>query len=357
MRRQPLPRPELVELARRVSRGELRLIYVLGVPRANTTVLCRLLGRRVHGAVYEPALPNSAFPSTAYGVKILAAADLVRRQLPAGETAVLAVKDMSALMRPAERDFVLDHSAHVVFAIREPVAQHDSYARQMLMEFSAGNRLRAFLAAPWETTMYGLHFGKRLVAYRRLARERLGVDWQVFRRATSAGANIEFWQELSAHFAMALTRLPVHRISVIDAGLSRLEPEAAEAELDAIAGPHMPGTRVERPVDYAGHTMMKSASPWAGEAMRAERMLAASPAPRAASPYKDFDSFLPKIAGSLYPIYLDLFFHPTHRLRSRFGSAPANGLSSDEGQVLHRLVSSQRAEALSLARESGRIAA
>lgn len=357
MRRQPLPRPELAELARQVRMGELRLIYVLGVPRANTTVLCRLIGRRLHGAVYEPALPNSAFPSSAYGAKILAAADLVRRQLPVGETAVLAVKDMSALMRPAERNFVLDHAAHLVFAIREPAAQHDSYARQMLMEFSAGNRLRAFLAAPWETTMYGLHFGRRLAAYRRLARERLGVGWQAFRRATAAGANIEFWQELSAHFTMALARVPAHRISVVDAGLSRLKPEAAEAELDSIAGPHLPDTRVEQPVDYAGHTMMKSASPWAGEAMRAERILAAAPGPRAASPYEDFDSFLPRVAGSLYPIYLDLFFHPTHRLRGRFGSAPVSDWSSDEGEVLRRLVSSQRTEALLLARESGRIAA
>lgn len=352
-----MARADLNELSRRIRQGELRLVYVLGVPRANTTVLCRLIGRRLHGAVYEPALPNSAFPGSAYGAKILAAANLVRAQLPAGDVAVLAVKDMSALMRPVERTFVLEHAEHLVFAIREPVAQHDSYARQMLVEFSAGNRLRAFVTAPWETTMYGLHFGKRLAAYRQLARKRLGVDWKVFRRATSAGANIEFWEELRAHFEAALARLPADRISVIDAGLSRLAPEAAEIELDAITASLAPQKRIGRPVDYAGHTMMKSASPWAGEAMRAERMLAAEPRRPAASPYKDFDEFLPKIAGTLYPIYLDLFFHPTHRLRANFGSAQSSSAGGAEGEVMHKLASAQRNEALSLARESGRIAA
>lgn len=352
-----MPQPSLRELESLVGRGELKFVYVFGVPRANTTVLCRLLGRRLHGAVYEPALPNSAFPGAAYPRKILSAYRAVRANLPHGEPVTLAIKDMSALMGPAERDFALEHAAHAVFAIREPALQHSSYSRQMLAEFTARNRVRAFAITPWESLMYGVHFSRRWPRYRRLARERLGLGWSAFRRMTASGANLEFWDALAAHFAEANRRLPIERISVIDAGLSRLLPEAAEAELDAIVAPIAPAQRLVAPLDFAGHTLMKTESAWAAEAMQAERLLGIGPQKAVRSPYPDFDAFLPRMAGALYPAYLELFYHPAHRLRRHVISQGAPRPGDADALMGHLLEARDPAGALALARDRGRIAA
>lgn len=348
----------LTELQQLATGGALRFVYILGVPRANTTVLCRLIGQRLHGAVYEPALPNTAFPAAAYSRKILAAYRAVRASVPRSEPVTLAIKDLSALMTDRQRDFALDLAAHVVFAIREPTLQHASYVRQLLAEFDASNRWKALARTPWETTMYGLHFGRRWPRYRRLSKQRFGIGWSEYRRMTAAGSNLDFWRSLAAHFVEAVRRLPEQRITVIDAGLSRLMPEAAEAQLDEITAAIAPHRRPgQDSLDIAGHSLMRSDSAWAAEAMSAKKLKGFTAPDEVRSPVEDFDEWLPRMAGALYPHYLQMFYHPTHRLRRRFGELGADLPEEARAPMGHLLEAADAVGAEALARQRGRIAA
>ncbi|HUV32130.1 MAG TPA: hypothetical protein VMW31_01045 [Devosiaceae bacterium] len=347
----------LTELQLLVNAGKLKFVYILGPPRANTTVLCRLLGRRLHGSVYEPAFPNTAFPTAAYGRKILGAYHAVRRRLPDGEPVALAIKDLSALMSGPERDFALDNAARVVFAIREPVLQHSSLVRQLLTEFSSGKHLPAFVKRPWETLMFGWHFGLRWPRYHRLAKQRLGIGWSQYQRMTAAGSNLDSWQVLAEHFAEARRRLPADRIAVIDAGLCRLMPAEAEAELDAIVAPIVP--RVEPgapPLDVAVHSMMNTRSPWVGEALTSQSFKAFRAPAKVKSPIGDFDEWLPEMAGALYPYYTEMFYHPAHRLRRRFIDRPIPVPDEAEPYLGHLLAARDAEDAIARARALGRIA-
>jgi hypothetical protein len=348
----------LTELQDLVNAGRLNFVYVLGPPRANTTVLCRLLGKRLHGAVYEPAFPNTAFPTAAYGRKILGAYDAVRAHLPEDQPVTLAIKDLSALMSAPERDFALDNAACVVFAIREPVLQHTSLVRQLITEFTTGKHLPAFRKRPWETLMFGWHFGLRWPRYHRLAKQRLGLGWSQFQRMTAAGSNLDSWKALSEHFAEARRRLPPDRIAVIDAGLSRLMPAEAEAELDAIVAPISPLANPGAPfVDVTVHSMMNPRSPWVGEALTSQHFKTFRATPKVNSPIGHFEEWLPEMAGALYPYYTEMFYHPAHGLRRRYIDRPVAVPEEAELQLGHLLAARNAEDAMARARALGRIAA
>ena len=58
-----------------VDSGALRFVYVLGMARSSSTILCKLLGASLDGAVYEPATPAKLDRRLHYADTILKAYD------------------------------------------------------------------------------------------------------------------------------------------------------------------------------------------------------------------------------------------------------------------------------------------
>lgn len=339
-----------------VSGGQLRIVYVVGVPRANTTILCRLLGMRLHGAVYEPAFPDRAFPETAYAHKILAAFDAIRLRLLDDRPVALAVKDLSALMTPAETEFALAHARHIVFAIREPASQYASLVRQLLTQFSLSQQMREFARMPWRSIMYGFHFGLRLPRYHRLASTQLGVGISQLRRMVATGSNLDSWRALVRQFEQAVEKVPADRLSVFDAGLSRLRPDLAEHQLDSIAATISPPiSETASGIDFPSHPLVARDSAWVGEALTSKTLKRSHADPKLASPYRDFEQWRRRVAGALYPGYAKMFFHSTHRLRTKYLAEPGAPADATEATLDNLLQAEDANSALSLARERGTI--
>ncbi len=71
-------------LGQLVRSGELRFVYVLGLARSSSTIVCRLLGARLDGAVYEPATPAALGRRRHFARTILKAYDGARARIGSG---------------------------------------------------------------------------------------------------------------------------------------------------------------------------------------------------------------------------------------------------------------------------------
>lgn len=314
-------RPPFAELERLVAAGRLRLVYVLGVPRSNTTVVCRLLGERLDGAVYEPAMPNSVNPRRHYARTILAAYHAARAG--AGERpVVLAVKDLDGFVTEELFEFVLGATVHLIFTIRDPLLQHASLSRQFVTEFSPLHRIRSTMRYPVEQTLFLWQLLEWLPRYWRLARAELGGSLNPLRAAV-AGFNYSSWRAQAAHLERARARFAPERIAIFDAGLMRLYPHETNAELEAIAAAHAGAEPGLPSAEIPGHTRMRAESHWAEEARAGGHIKPLTPDALATLGDPAADAFARRVADTLYPQYVASFFDPLHRQRTAVRGKPA----------------------------------
>lgn len=313
-------RDPMTALQSLIGEGRLRFVYVLGVPRSNTTVICRLLGERLDGAVYEPAMPNSLDPNRHYAETILAAYR-GGRAAAGDRPSVLAVKDLDGFLTDRMFEIVLAGAEQLIFTVRDPLLQHASLSRQFVTEFSPLQRIRSTLRYPIEQALFLWQLLHWLPGYWRLARAELGGSLNPL-RAGVAGFNYSSWRAQAAHLERAKTRLDPDRIAIFDAGLMRLFPEKTNAELEAIAAAHAHPEPGAPAAEISGHTRMRAESHWAEEARAGGdiKPLTADALAMLGDPAAD--AFARRVADTLYPQYLSCFFDPLHRQRIALRGAP-----------------------------------
>lgn len=313
-------RSPFAELERLVAAGRLRLVYVLGVPRSNTTVVCRLLGERLDGAVYEPAMPNSVNPRRHYARTILAAHHAARAG--AGDRpVVLAIKDLDGFVTDELFEFVLSAAEHLVFTIRDPLLQHASLSRQFVTEFSPLHRIRSTMRYPIEQTFFLWQLLEWLPRYWRLARAELGGGLNPLRAAV-AGFNYSSWRAQAAHLERARAKFEPRRITIFDAGLMRLFPDETNTELEAIAATYASVEAGPPSAEIPGHTRMRAESHWAEEARAGGEIKPLTPNALTTLGDPAADAFARRVAATLYPQYLASFFDPLHRQRTAVRGKP-----------------------------------
>jgi hypothetical protein len=245
-----------------VETGDLRFVYVVGVARSSSTILCRVLGSALDGAVFEPATPVALDRQVHYASTIIRAYNRARKQIGAGRPVTLAIKDLSLFLDDPSFLSIVAQAAHVVFSVRHPVAQQASLKRQLKQEFSPLQRVDAVVRYPFEAlwmAWYFLVYGRRFV---RDASALLGYGVRRLPRLAMAGWNLQSWRNMEAQIA-GLGDMPV---TVLDADDLRRDPQAAEALLRSIAAAIAPaGPRAS--VEMAGHSRMLPRSKWAAEAL------------------------------------------------------------------------------------------
>jgi hypothetical protein len=314
----------LTKLQSLVSAGELRMLYIIGVPRSNTTVLGRILGRHLDGAVLEPAVPNTARPLRTYAERILEAFETARQTSGRRGPVTLAVKDISNFLGEPMLEFILTASAHIVFAIREPAAQYQSLARRMSMELESPDRYKRSMQTPAESFWMAVHFTRMWPDAWRQAPKRTDGGPRGYRRATASGTDVACWRALTRQFDAAATARKPDEITVIDAGLSRLFPDLAAAELATIAaGVSSEETLAAAGVEVAANSMMEASSHWATQAHAADRILPMPAKGESGLPRTGLDHWLNQIMRELDPHYVRLFYDPAHRLLQRVRGAAA----------------------------------
>ncbi|MEO6396077.1 MAG: hypothetical protein ABIO40_09235 [Devosia sp.] len=298
MRRDPLSRLHTL-----LESGELRLVHVIGVARSNSTLVCRLLGQQLDGAVYEPAVPSSIDPATNFARVILRAYSRARRTRPV--PIVLAVKDISLFLTETQMALIARHAAHVVFTIRDPASAHASLVRQLQHEFNFWQRVDATVRQPFESLWMFISFLHSLPKFANFARTALpGIKMGLY-RAGMAGWSLISWDRLMAQFAA----IDPTRITVLDAAEMRRQPEAAAAELGRIARRLMPAGR-QPMIELAAHTRMAPRSKWAAEA-RASAFI--KPAASAVAPASE--PLIRAIAARADPAYRALLDSAANPLR------------------------------------------
>jgi hypothetical protein len=242
--------------------GELRFVYIIGVARSNSTIVCRMLGEQLDGAVYEPATPCSASPPRHFAEVILKAYRRARRKVPAGQPVALAIKDLSLFVDDDILAFVTSYAKHIVFTVREPRAQHASLSRQLYQEFAPMQRVDAVVRHPFEAfwmAWYFLVLGRRYVA---TAVEQFGRSAGRLHRLAIAGWNLTSWRNI-AHQFQANHKTPV---TVFDATQMRRDPNAAMLAMGAIAA-NTKTANGSALIEVAGHSRMLRRSKWAAEAL------------------------------------------------------------------------------------------
>ena len=147
----------IARLATLCEGGDLRFVYVVGVARSNSTVVCKVLGDRLDGAVYEPATPVAVHLHNHYARTILKAYDAARAGKPEREPVLLAIKDLSLFIDDEIFALVLRYAAHIVFTVRDPLTQYPSLVKQFKTEFSLRNRIDALVRWPVETCLLGYY--------------------------------------------------------------------------------------------------------------------------------------------------------------------------------------------------------
>lgn len=338
----------LTKLQSLVSAGELRMLYIIGVPRSNTTVLGRILGRHLDGAVLEPAVPNTARPLRTYAERILEAFEAARRTSRHEGPIALAVKDISNFLSAPMLDFILTESAHVVFAIREPATQYQSLARRMSMELESPDRYKRSLQTPAESFWMAVHFTRMWPDAWRQAPKRTDGGPRGYRRATASGTDVACWRALTGQFAAASARRRPEEITVIDAGLSRLFPDLAGAELATVAASvRSKEALTAAGVEVAANSMMEASSHWATQAHAADRILPMPPEGESGLPRSELDHWLNQIMRELDPHYVRLFYDPAHRLLQRVHSAAAESAPARNEALEVMLSAANPDEALS----------
>lgn len=291
--------------------GRLRFVYVLGVARSNSTVVCKVLGDQMDGSVYEPSTPAAAHLRNHYARTILAAYDKAREMKREGDPVVLTIKDLSLFADPWTIDFILEHAVHVVLTVRDPLTQFPSLVTQFKTEFGFRNRVDALVRWPLETIIlgyYSLVLGAEYVA-RGIGR--FGLPPAKALLLPIAGWNLKSWSRIVEQFRLARERLGANRVTVLDAGLMRLLPDDATAALDAIAAAATgPSPQERAAVEHAGHSRMYPDSAWANEARQSVAIKPLTAAPRR----QPKDAFEARLLAAFYPDYGTLFFDPANRL-------------------------------------------
>lgn len=204
------------------GQGHLRFVYVVGVARSNSTVVCKVLGERLDGAVYEPATPNSAHLRNHYAKTILDAYEAARVGKAETEPVLLAIKDLSLFLDAEGLAFVLAHAEHVVFTVRDPLTQFPSLVNQFKHEFSIGQRLDALVRYPVEVCFLGYYAAVLGAGFVADAARTFGFSLGKSLLLTVAGWNLKSWRNVTAQFEAALARLGPDRVSVLDAGLMQI---------------------------------------------------------------------------------------------------------------------------------------
>lgn len=323
---------DIAEIKMLADSGELRLVYVLGVPRSNSTVVCRLIGERLDGIVYEPAMPSSASPLRHYARLIRQAYDVAKAKT-GDRGVVLAVKDLDGFVTDEMFDFILAAAEHIVFTIRDPAAQHPSLSRQFVEEFSLLYRIRSTLRHPIEQNFFLWHMTNWMPRFWQMAHEELGSGQQPLRAAV-AGFNYASWRAQARHIESARRVLGEEGVTILDAGLSRLFPQETGEELAGIAR-SAGGGGAGSATEIAGHSRMERDSHWAGEARAGGKLkpLGGSDG----TPFSDPDAneFARRVSATLYPQYLESFYDPLHR---QLRSAREAGLPDRSPHSLRQLV-------------------
>lgn len=300
----------MAEINSLAESGELRLVYVLGVPRSNSTVVCRLIGEELDGTIYEPAMPSSADPLRHYARLIRRAYDVARARA-GGRRVVLAVKDLDGFVTDEMFEFILNAADHVVFTIRDPAAQYPSLSRQFVEEFSPLYRIRSTLRHPIEQNFFLWHMIRWMPRFWRMTREELGAGENML-RAGAAGFNYASWRDQARHIEGVRRALGDSRSTILDAGLSRLFPQETNEELADIAKQFAAGPPAAA-TEIAGHSRMERNSHWADEARAGGKL---KPLGRSdGKPFTDPDAieFARRVSATLYPQYLKTFYDPLHR--------------------------------------------
>ncbi|HWA19648.1 MAG TPA: hypothetical protein VG757_11705 [Devosia sp.] len=307
-----LRRDSLETLSGLVAHGDLRLVYVIGIARSNSTVVCRLLGERLDGVVYEPAVPAAPDPLGHYA-RVIMNAYRKARKTRTGPVS-LVVKDISLFIDESIFRFIARHAAHVVFTIRDPAGAHQSLVRQFGQEFRPLQRADAVINEPFEALWMALSFAAEVPRLARLADSAhpgYGAPWY---RQAMGGWTVESWRRLGAQFAA----LDPARVTVLDAAEMREAPRIATEALATIAQALMPAGRTPM-IEVAAHSRMYRRSKWAAEARRSTAIKPLASRDDAA-PVKDFEA---QICGGVAPIYRALLASPTNPLRKRTEMAPA----------------------------------
>ncbi|WP_035872521.1 hypothetical protein [Cucumibacter marinus] len=331
----------ITDLQSLVTSGRLRIAYVLAVPRSNSTLVCRLLGARLDGAVYEPAMPNSRDPMEHYGRTILTAYEQARARIEEDRPVTLVVKDLDGFIEQGHLDFIAENAHEVIFTIRDPGPQHLSLVNQFIHEFSPLQRLYAHTRYPVEHFWFTIHTLSWVKRYWRLAGRELGNIWRHPWRAAVAGFNFSSWRNQSNHLETLRERLGKDRITIFDAGVMRLMPKETEQMIDDIAHrlsnhAHPPGEILE----VAGHSRMKRGSKWAAEARSAHAVKPFRPDRQGVGRARP-NAYALAVADALYPQYLDTFFDPAHTQRRIAHEREFSGTIQPE---LARLIEADRAE-------------
>jgi hypothetical protein len=299
-----LRRDSLKTLSDLIQHGDLRLVYVIGIARSNSTVVCRLLGERLDGVVYEPAVTAAPDPHGHYA-RVIMSAYRKARKTRSGPIS-LVVKDISLFLDDVLFDFVRRHAAHVVFTIRDPASAHESLVRQFAQEFMPLQRVEAVINEPFEALWMAVSFAveaPRLARLADAAHPGFGLPWY---RKAMAGWTLESWQKLAAQLAA----LDPSRVTMLDAREMRRAPTLATDALVAVAAALAPQGRAPM-IEVAAHSRMYRRSKWASEARASTSIKPNSAAMEAAAP----GPFEAQLFGGLEPVYRALLASPANPLR------------------------------------------
>lgn len=282
-------------LADLIEAGQLRFVYVVGLARSGSTIVCRVLGAALDGAVYEPATPARLDRGRHYAETILKAYDEARSQIGGDRPVALAIKDLSLFVDDPNFVATMRKASHVVVTVREPAAQQASLKALLAHEFSPWQRIEIIFRHPYEAlgmAWYFLVYGRDFV---REASSLFGFGFLKLHRLAMAGWNLRSWRNLDAQLA-GLGEVPV---SVLDADAMRLRPAETEAELRRIARGIAP-TGKPALVEVAGHCRMLQRSKWAAEALGSTGIKAASGNRPKRPPPDAFDTKLLAITEAAY---------------------------------------------------------
>ncbi|MEQ1770710.1 MAG: hypothetical protein ABL879_12815 [Devosia sp.] len=297
-------RDPLLPLTRLLESGDLRLVYVLGVARSNTTLVVRLLGEQLDGAVYEPTVPATLDPVGHFAHTVLRAYRKARATRSG--TVTLAVKDISLFIEPSVEAFIAERASHVVITVRDPAEAHASLVKQFRHEFGFWQRFDAVVRQPFEALFMFIAFLFLVPRYGNLARSALPDTSAGRYRMAMAGWSLESWNKLTRQVAA----IPPGRLTVLDARQMRNEPALAAAALTAIARSLMPAGRKPM-IEVAAHSRMSSRSKWAAEA----RASAGIKPTNASAPVEAPDDVAAAVAAKSMPQYRALIDSAANPLR------------------------------------------
>ena len=223
---------------------------MISIARSNSTLVCRLLGERLDGVVYEPAVPSAIDPLGHYA-RVIMQAYRKARKTRTGPVS-LVVKDISLFISDEIFAFIARHAEHVVLTVRDPAEAHHSLVRQFSHEFKPLQRVDAIINEPFEALWMAVNFAVEVPRLSRLASATHPDSEAPWYRKAMAGWTIESWRR---HWRRNMRRSTPSRVTILDAGEMRRAPETATAALVAIAEAVQPEGRLPM-VEVAAHSRM-----------------------------------------------------------------------------------------------------